>query len=405
MSGNEVNFENVWSKDDLKRLFLLRRDNMPYSLIGTLLDNPRGADACRRKWNRTKWKEQDFYDKIDEVKQQLYDDTKEELREKQLRATENRLERSRIQTDILADAISAGIKALPKVTPPVYQKTKRTEQTHESEDVGLMLSDFHIGHDHSLEETGGISEYNKEIFARRMELLKESVVDIHELHSHLYDLPNLHIFCLGDIVAGMNAVGQWSGTFINTAIMEQLVKGLNTLTDMIYYWLGIFKEIHFYGVRGNHGRVAPIGMEKDNANWDILCYDMLKERFENNKQVTFTTPKTWWIKTTIKNHKFLIVHGDDIRAGAVPIKGLQTFVDKWASISGFIPNYTLAGHFHNAAEFSTPQGKLMINGSFIGPDVYAMKTVHAASRPEQKIFGIHNKRGITWSYDIDLSSA
>jgi hypothetical protein len=127
---------------------------------------------------------------------------------------------------------------------------------------------------------------------------------------------------------------------------------------------------------------------------------MLELLFADNNRVSFSVPNTWWIKTIIKEHRFLLVHGDDIKGGSV--RGLQMFADKWASIANFIPNYTLAGHFHCAAETTTAQGKVLINGSFLGPDIYSLKTLHAGTKPEQKIFGIHSKRGITWTYDIDL---
>jgi len=128
----------------------------------------------------------------------------------------------------------------------------------------------------------------------------------------------------------------------------------------------------------------------------------LQSQFASNPQVKFYIPKTWWQKTIIKGHKFLLVHGDDVQGATLPLNGLKNFVDKWSAVAGFIPNYTIAGHFHTMAELSTAQGKLMVNGSFIGPDIYSLKTLHAASPPEQKIFGIHEKRGITWKYDIDL---
>ena len=121
-----------------------------------------------------------------------------------------------------------------------------------------------------------------------------------------------------------------------------------------------------------------------------------------NDRITFHVPTSWWLKTTIKGYNFLLVHGDDLKGATAPISGLNTFVNKWASVANFIPNYTIAGHFHTMAELSTAQGKLIINGSFVGPDVYSLKAMHSSSPPEQKIFGLHSRRGMTWRYDIDL---
>ena len=401
MSNEKAVSSREWTEEEEQKLFIMRQDGLPYNIIGSVLG--RSADSCSSKYTRTLWKEKSFYTKTDDIREQIYQNVKSDTREQMIQAGELKVEKHRIQSDILADAIAANVRALPEVVPPVYKRSdKKSKETHQSEDVGLILSDLHIGHQHTLEETGGLSEYNKDIFLQRVEILKANVADIVELHSYLYDLPNLHIFCLGDIVAGMNAVGQWSHCFIDTDIMTQWAEGVKSLADMVYYWLGLFQNVYFYGISGNHGRVSAKGLEKDTANWDSLSYKMLEQIFSDNSRVVFDIPNTWWIKSIIKSHKFLLVHGDDVRAGSMPIKGLKSFMEKWATITNFIPHYTLAGHFHSTAELTTPQGRLIINGSFIGPDLYSLKTIHSACRPEQKIFGIHDKRGITWSYNIDL---
>ena len=99
--------------------------------------------------------------------------------------------------------------------------------------------------------------------------------------------------------------------------------------------------------------------------------------------------------------KFLLFHGDNVRN----VKALESASERMASITGSIPDYTIAGHFHTATDFSTNFGRVILNGSFVGGDIYSLKDLVRASRPVQKMFGIHDKRGITWTYDLDLSIA
>jgi len=200
----------------------------------------------------------------------------------------------------------------------------------------------------------------------------------------------------------MNNTGNWSPVYINMPIYDQMVAGFEAISDMIYYWLGLFENINFYGIIGNHGRGSNIGQEKEYVNWDYLCYNFLEARFKNNPRVKFNCPKTWWIMTQIRNHKFLLVHGEDVKGGSLPIRGLMTYEQKMLGVIKDIPDYTLAGHFHSAAELTTSHGRLLINGSFLGPDMYALKNLQAGGKAEQKIFGIHDRRGITWSYNLDL---
>ena len=107
--------------------------------------------------------------------------------------------------------------------------------------------------------------------------------------------------------------------------------------------------------------------------------------------------------SVIKNHKFLMLHGDDVRGGTMTVKSLEAVQNRMMGLLKDIPNYTLAGHFHNCSEITTNSGRIIINGAFIGGDMYSLKTLQRGNVPEQKIFGIHEKRGITWSYNVNLS--
>ena len=250
-----------------------------------------------------------------------------------------------------------------------------------------------------------MSNYNLKVFSNRLNQLQKSISDIYELHSSLYELHTLNIFCLGDIVDGSNAAGAWSPVYIDTPVYDQLMLGFEHLSQSIEYLLTIFKNIKFYGVRGNHGRIAPSGVEKDYANWDNLIYHMLKIKFSQNDRIQFVVPKTWWIMEKIKDHNFLLVHGDDVKGSGNAIKNLERFS---ASMSGMLkskPDYTICGHFHESSEMTTNFGKMIVNGSFVGSDVYALKNLCKYSRPEQKIFGINQSHGVTWRYDLDLGFA
>jgi len=385
-----------WKNSELETLYYMRRDGIPYRLIA--LELKRTVKSCERKYQGVCWENTPFHNKsltdLDNV-------TRRSLKEKISQAQDKKAENYRIRAEIIGDRMAMAIKSLPDIPPPVY-RARKTQKHHEDEHVGLMLSDMHIGHNHTLGETGGISEYNVEIFAERMRNLKYAVADISELHSNLYHIPELHIFSLGDVVAGMNATGNWNNTYINLPIFEQMITGFEALAEAIYYWLGFFEKIHFYGVRGNHGRAAPQGIEKDYINWDYICYKFLEERFRQNPRVELVVPNSWWIIRNIKKHNFLIVHGDDLRKCATSLKSVQDYELRMTGITKVISDYTLAGHYHSSAELSTNNGRILINGSFMGSDVFSLKTIHAASRPEQKIFGIHSKRGITWTYNVDL---
>jgi len=391
--------QRPWTTEDEEILFRMRSEGIPYRIIGVHME--RTARSCEKKYQNTDWSflyQSMTPEDIEEEGEHRV--AKAKLREKIYAAQDMKLQAYKLRAEIIADRIVASTESLPKVS--VTWKPSRKKQIRTDEYVGVVLSDLHIGAHHTLEETGGISEYNEQVLKKRIENMKMAVMEIVDIHSQVRNLPELHIFCLGDIVAGSNNAGAWSATYINQPIYDQMTRGWKAIADMIYYWLPRFKKITFYGVRGNHGRCAQQGVEKDYCNWDHMSYQFLEATFKDNTNLEFVIPKAWWINTEIMNHSFLLVHGDDVRAGTLPIRGLLNFEAKMAQIIGKYPDYTLAGHFHSAAELTTNSGRVIINGAFVGSDVYSLKSVHSASPPEQKVFGIHPEHGISWTYNINL---
>jgi hypothetical protein len=398
-NGVKAIVQKPWTDEEMGYLYAAREDGIPYKIIASQLG--RTLNSCERKFRSTNWSDTKFYDIL---KCRVKEKFKQAYAKRLAEAQDRKLKFENMKVDIIMDRLSTAISALPNIPKPVYKPTILTKQKHSPEDVGLMFSDCHIGLDYSLEETGGISEYNVGIFEKRMKKLTTALTDIVELHSSLYPLPTLHIFSLGDIVAGLNSVGAWSGTYINLTVWDQLMRGYEAITDAINYWLGLFENIKFYGVMGNHARVAMKGLEKEYVNWDYVCYNHLQLRFRNNDRVKFIIPKSWWIYETIRSHKFLMLHGDDVKPTGNKLSSLATVAEKMAGIIGDVPDYTLAAHYHNAGEWETSYGRVVLNGAFLSGDIYALKNLQLNSRPCQRTFGIHDKRGMTWSYNLYLDN-
>lgn len=408
--GENMRSKNVskkWTEAEEKKLFTLKSQGTSYNEISDALG--RTAESCRKKYNSTKWNDREFYtDALEKANTSLLkeknDDNMDMYVEHLLNLEANKESKYNYRAQLIAKALEKSIKALPECKKEVYKKPKGKVK-RSCEEAAIIISDIHIGHEFTLEETGGIAEYNEDIIAKRTKNLTYAVADIIDMHNNkLCSIPRLNIFCLGDIVAGMNNVGQWSNTFINMTVYDQMIKGCEQLSEMIYYWLPMFEEIHFYGIRGNHGRCSEKGGEKDYVNWDIICYEYLKQRFASNDKIKFTLPKAWWLCEERQGYKFLLVHGDDIRGGKYPITNLENFEDKMSGILDDNIDYTLAGHFHNVAELGTNRGRLIVNGAFMGGDVYSIKELHKATIPAQKLFGIHPKHGVTWTYNINLAT-
>jgi hypothetical protein len=390
-----------WSDEELVQLWTYRQEEtaIPYSTVAQRLG--RTAAACETKYRRrSKWQSRlglvEESDKLTLAKE----DMNQALADKFLASAD----KQKVRTGIIVDKVVAAVKPFNSVTPsPVYYPRNR-KSSGSPEDMGLMLSDLHIGQMHTLQETGGVSEYNIKVFKDRLSELKDRVTDIYELHSNLYPIETLNVFMLGDNVHGMANVGKWSAAHIEEDIITQMFTGAEEIADLLHYFASMFKNVKVFCVSGNHGRASHKGVEKEHVNWDYVMYKFLEAKLSQSPQVEFDIPQCWFIEAMIRNHRFYVVHGDDVKGGNFPVKSLDTATTKVMTIRRTIPDYALAGHFHQSAELTTNYGELFLNGSFVGPDVYSLKAIQAGGKPTQKVFGIHDKRGVTWRYTLDLDT-
>ncbi|KKN47563.1 hypothetical protein LCGC14_0661680 [marine sediment metagenome] len=401
-----------WAEDEMMLLYQLKKAGKEFSEIADIMSdtfkNRRtyNANVCYKKWTGTDWEvfAKSVNDKETELKEsEEKESEKQKIIESTLANQDKLVRREQARTSLMIDAMKSAVYRLPRPKSSDLSCNVKHTDKYRQEHVGILLSDLHIGASYTKEETGGLSEYNLEIFYKRLTILKEAVIEIVDRHRHVCDLPHLHIFCLGDIVAGMPDVGAWSSSYIDQDIYDQMFEGVAGLRDIIATWSRMFDKITFYGVYGNHGRMNRKGIVKDSTNWDRICYEFVKLSLVEYDNIEWKIPKAWWLMEKIQNHNFYITHGDGIRGSmGIPYPGVERAERNILGLMDEKPDYMLLGHFHSPAEIQTNSGRIILNGSFLGGDMYSLRDLRRKDRAEQKLFGIHEKKGITWSYNIHL---
>ena len=401
-----------WTEDESQMLFNLKKSKKSYKEIAQLLDASFGRrtyteNSCKKKWNDTNWdifsaKKEKSSLRIEEIDDM--DTEKQKVIETTLSNNARIAKREEARTQIIIDNCKSAIYRLPKPKKSNIVYTPKSKSTkYKAEHVGIILSDLHIGEEFTLQDTGGLSEYNLDIFKRRLAKLKKATLEIIERHRHMYELPHLHVFCLGDIVAGSIGAGAWNDNYIRLSIYDQVFHGTEALRDVLSTWSNMFKKVSFYGVHGNHGRVGKRGQEKISTNWDRIVYNHVRTSLEAYPNIEWHIPEAWWLQRLIQQHNFYLCHGDGIRGSmGIPYYGIERAEAKIAGLMEQKVDYILMGHFHSPAEIQTNSSRIVISGSFLGGDMYSLKDLGRGSVPEQKIFGIHEKKGITWTYNIYL---
>lgn len=255
-----------WTTDETTLLHSLKNAGKKYSEIGDILNKNFGlrkysTDCLETKWKRTDWAS---FGKQKETKEKLIEELsdleseKRKVIDRTLENNERLTRREQARTHVIIDNILSSIYRLPKPKSSDITYKPRHKHQYTAEHLGIMLSDLHIGAAYTLDDTGGLSEYNLDIFKQRLERMKNAVIGIVERHRLMYDIPELHIFCLGDIVAGAIGAGHWNDSYIELAITDQLIEGVQALHNMLATWSQMFEKVTFYGIYGNHGRCVPI---------------------------------------------------------------------------------------------------------------------------------------------------
>ncbi|HUS51040.1 MAG TPA: metallophosphoesterase [Candidatus Paceibacterota bacterium] len=339
--------------------------------------------------------------------------------------------------DIIFDKIAASIEKVPPIqVSEIIKPFKPNSQTGPQEGF-LLFGDCHIGLAVSEEEVGGLGRYNVDIFQERVENLVNTVAEITDLHRNQHEMKRLNICMFGDLVHGSNDAGKWGFLHTEQNIMDQVFLAMDAIPRAILKLKKKYDEIRVFCVYGNHGRVGKRGVEKQFVNWDYLIYHNIKTALSNQEGIEFYIPKANFNIAEAMGHKFLLIHGDNVRSwNGIPWYGLTRIesryravlsrnkkeVDIWKALNdnGIDPNtdpeeaikfiasftrpfdYLICGHFHSLGEIETSSGgRIILNSSFIGGDQYSINDLVLSNSPSQKFFGV-NKHRKTWSYDIDL---
>jgi len=311
--------------------------------------------------------------------------------------------RDHLIEDALLSAFAERVPCL-EPAPHVPRKAAATKRTPET--VVALWSDFHIGEVVSGEETDGLAWYDFETFAARFQKMIDTSLSICFDKLTGYNLPRLEVFMLGDMVSGVihdELVETSDGT-----VMEWLLDGAHVVAQGLRDLAAEFPEVRVTCVVGNHGRLSKqVRFKKRYVNFDYLFYRLVALELRDQTNIEFDIPKSFWRLVDVSGHKFLILHGDNIKSwNGIPWYGIERamlrLTNLLASQRRFF-DYACAGHFHNAGTLDRVNGELILNGSMPGGNEFSIGALFASTKPRQLIFGVHPDKGKTWSYGIGLS--
>ena len=283
---------------------------------------------------------------------------------------------------------------MPEVILREYTPLRAGAQDPETQ--VLLLGDIHGG---EITPT-----YNPDVMIKRFGDLFNSTMRITQLHRNMYPVNEIVIPMIGDMIHGENPYQGAKVGSINCGAQEQIFDYV--LPQLLSFVLSLkqeFETVRVEAVPGNHGRYSREAPDK--SNWDMILYKALKPALEQ-QGVEMNITNNFCSIFKVKGFKFFAFHGNQVKATqGIPYFALDRKVKSWyITFDGF--DYAICGHFHKDDFLRiSSKTKLFINGSWVSDDPFALEVIGTSSIPAQWTFGVHEKRGITWAYSLDLQGA
>lgn len=307
-------------------------------------------------------------------------------------------EKETLMQDRITEIVKDSLLSIPEVKIPEL----KIYGTSENEEVAvLLLSDIHIG-----KKT---ASYNPKVFVKRLGRLRDSMMSIIQAQRSIRPIKKLVIVMNGDFADAEAIYPAQAVDFISIPIIDQIFAvGVPSLVSFLGFCLENFEEVECHCQKGNHGNQnAAKWSSSRSTNWDLVLYKTLEASTLNQPRIKwFIATKDWKSMFKILGYGFLACHGDMVkRFYNSPYYGMTRQAERWANAyrDKIRLDYVLYSHFHSL-DAGMRHNRLMIfvNGSFTTDDTYAEENIGVASVPEQLLFGVHPRFGVTWRFPLSL---
>lgn len=309
--------------------------------------------------------------------------------------------------NLYRDIISDTITEFDEV--PAAYPTTIPSGCNDEELCILPISDTQIGSCVLPERLGGLAQYNWEVFLHRIEEYKRGVNSIINEHLRLsYPIKTALVFLLGDICEGETIFPNQMSQ-LDLSLTKQIFDGGLRIAELLRWMSSQFENVRVFSVVGNHGNVKGTTL-----NTDYIMYLMMAQALAAQKNLEFFISESHYLGLHIDKDQdyidfqghdrvwnFLLTHGHQAKSyNGLPFYSLERLVRKYSSMTGILWDKLFVGHHHQ--DVPGPRSAWAINGSWVGGTEYSQEKMQGNDQPCQRIWGFHPKRGLTWTYPIDL---
>lgn len=287
-------------------------------------------------------------DLIDSLQKKKEEEYKERVRLQDARREYNKNLRIEARYDNLVDTMREAIEDMPNL------ELKRRDVSSDGAKASLLISDLHYG---ALVDNP-INYYDTEVCKERMNTLLNKTIKYCAVN-HVNDL---YVNLAGDLVCGnihlTSRVEQEEDIITQTMQVAELLS--NFLSELSKH----IDSITVVCVQGNHSRVNPnIKDNLNQENFERIVFEYIKMRLPEIRMLRNGNED--WIAYNIGDKKIFLEHGDK--------SSVNSAKEKAVNMVGYAPDVILFGHFHHMEVNDKNGTDVVVNGSVMGVDSYAIK--------------------------------
>lgn len=244
-----------------------------------------------------------------------------------------------------------------------------------------LFSDVHLEQTIEKESVLGKNEYNLDIAERRVRKYFNNLV----LCLNDDRVENLIFACLGDIINGLIHESYLASNSLMP--MDAVIKGQSLIYSGLRFILKNtkIKKLLFIGVIGNHSRTTK-------KIWSSGAYKMSYEYLMYKNIESFCKTEGLPIEFVIPSSDkaivnmddgniFLFEHGDAVRSTGQGVCGIYPALGRYRlkTHENFGQTKLFIGHYHQCCQMKG----VVVNGSIVGQDNYALRNGFAYEPPAQ----------------------
>ena len=287
-------------------------------------------------------------DMVKRLQSKKDEEYKERVRLQDARREYNKELRAEARYENLIDIMKCAIDEMPNLS--FYSKEVGSSGVKAS----LVVSDLHYG---ALIDNA-INFYNTDICKERMNTLLDKTIKYCTIHR----VKELYVNLAGDLVCGnihlTSRVEQEEDIIAQTMQVAELMS--NFLAELSKH----VPSIVVVCVQGNHSRVTPNRKESLNQeNFERIIFEYIKMRLPNIRMLINGAED--WIAYNIGERKMFLEHGDK--------SSVSSAREKAINLLGYVPDTIIFGHFHHLEVNDDNGTDVVVNGSVMGSDSYAVR--------------------------------